>query len=98
MLTTSRGPITLRLRPDVAPVTAAHFAELVRLRAFDNTSFYRSDFVIQCGLHGTERQSPLPDLRVNESKAPGALSNTRGTVAMAHWDVPDNGNSECFIK
>jgi len=31
--------------------------------------------------------------QVNESSAPGALSNTRGAVAVAHWDVPDCGDS-----
>ena len=26
------------------------------------------------------------------------IPNTRGGVAIAHWDVPDNGNSEFFIN
>ena len=26
------------------------------------------------------------------------MSNTRGTCAVAHFDVPDNGNSEWFIN
>ena len=26
------------------------------------------------------------------------MSNVRGTAAIAHWDVPDNGNSEFFIN
>ena len=26
------------------------------------------------------------------------MSNTRGTAAIAHWDVPDCGNSEFFIN
>ena len=26
------------------------------------------------------------------------VSNTRGTAAIAHWDVPDCGNSEFFIN
>jgi len=35
---------------------------------------------------------------VNESTLPGALSNRRGTASVAHWDVPDCGNSEWFIN
>lgn len=33
-----------------------------------------------------------------QSKTAGALSNVRGAVAIAHWDVPDCGNSEFFIS
>jgi cyclophilin family peptidyl-prolyl cis-trans isomerase len=64
---------------------------------FSNSTFYRSDFVIQFGLHGTGR-SVEPALDVNESKNPGALSNTKGAMAVAHWDVPDCGSSEYFIS
>eukprot|EP00658_Telonema_sp_P-2_P060656 TRINITY_DN49505_c0_g1_i2.p1 TRINITY_DN49505_c0_g1~~TRINITY_DN49505_c0_g1_i2.p1 ORF type:complete len:113 (-),score=22.84 TRINITY_DN49505_c0_g1_i2:364-702(-) len=43
--------------------------------------------------------NPFPDLQENESTSrPNALSNTRGTLAVAHWDVPDCGNSEFFIN
>lgn len=98
LLTTPRGIITLALRADAAPRTVAHVVALVNSRALDGTTFYRSDFVIQCGLHGTGRKSPLPDLAVNESTRAGALPNARGAMAVAHWDVPDCGNSEFFIS
>ena len=35
---------------------------------------------------------------MNESQSENALSNDRGTFAVAHWDVPDCGNSEFFIN
>ena len=38
------------------------------------------------------------DLKVNETHTGPKLSNTRGTAAIAHWDVPDCGNSEFFIN
>lgn len=91
---TELGVIVLQLRPDVAPVTVAHISKLVSHKLFDATTFYRSDFVIQCGLHGTGKVNPYPALAVNETK----LSNTRGTAAIAHWDVPDCGNAEFFIN
>lgn len=94
-LTTALGKIILRLRPDSAPVTVEHISALVRAGTFDGTCFYRSDFVIQCGLHGSSKVSPRPALAVNES---GKLSNRRGTASVAHWDVPDCGNSEWFIN
>jgi len=35
---------------------------------------------------------------VNETHQHKILSNTRGTVSIAHFDVPDNGNTEMFIN
>jgi cyclophilin family peptidyl-prolyl cis-trans isomerase len=40
-------------------------------------------------------KNPYASLARNES---GKLSNARGTVSVAHWDVPDCGNSEFFIN
>ncbi|CAE8635821.1 unnamed protein product, partial [Polarella glacialis] len=56
-----------------------------------------SDFVIQCGLHGSG-VSPPGNLSRNETKDGGVISNTRGTCAIAHFDVPDNGNTEFFVN
>jgi cyclophilin family peptidyl-prolyl cis-trans isomerase len=95
VLTTALGKIRLQLLPEVAPLTVAHITELARRGIYDGASFYRSDFVIQCGLHVTSIRNPLPALSVNES---GPVSNERGTAAVAHWDVPDCGNSEWFIN
>ena len=100
LMITSLGRIVLTLRPDAAPATVAHFIKLASEGLFDDTSFYRSDFVIQCGLHGTSKKNTHPNLAFNESKAchSKALSNLKGAVAVAHWDFPDNGNSEFFIS
>ena len=35
---------------------------------------------------------------MNESRRGDARSNVRGTLAVAHHDVPDCGNSEYFIN
>lgn len=101
VVSTPLGQIRLALRPDAAPATVAHITKLVRDKIFDGTVWYRSDFVIQTGLHGSGRPNPHADLAVNESVgagAAGALSNTRGAAAVAHWDAPDCGNSEWFIS
>merc|ERR1712086_671458 len=60
-------------------------------------TFYRSDFVIQCGLHGSNTKPP-GNISKNETKDAVFVSNTRGTCSIAHWDVPDNGNTEFFIN
>ena len=79
-------------------VTADYIAKLANGGLYDNATFYRSDFVIQCGTHGLGRPNPLGDLPVNETFQHARVSNTRGTAAIAHFDVPDNGNSEFFIN
>ena len=68
--------------------------------SYNDTCFYRSDFLVQCGLHGTSKKHPKGDLPTNETHAPGlqTISNTRGTASIAHFDVPDNGSTEFFIN
>ena len=98
-IVTPLGKIALRLRRDAAPVTADYIAKLAQThKLYDGASFYRSDFVIQMGTHGMGRANPEGDLKVNETASHVKLSNTRGTAAVAHWDVPDCGNSEFFIN
>ena len=100
-LETSLGNIELCLRPNAAPKTVEHIKRLVEEKLYDGCCFYRSDFVIQCGLQrpdGSMVQNPHPPLDVNETALNDKISNKRGTVSVAHWDVPDCGNSEFFIN
>jgi cyclophilin family peptidyl-prolyl cis-trans isomerase len=98
LIATEMGNIKLQLAPHAAPQTVVHVSKLVDAALYTNVCFYRSDFVIQCGLQtqqGTVAcENPFPDIAVNETK----ISNVRGTAAFGHWDVPDNGNSEFFIN
>ena len=95
---TDAGEIKMKLRPDAAPQTVEYISKNAQEGVFNGCTFYRSDFVIQCGLHGTGRASPHGDLKVNETSSGVKVSNTRGTAAIAHWDVPDCGNTEFFIN
>ena len=85
---------------DTAPITAAHAAKVIESGVFSGTTFYRSDFVIQFGLYGTSKVNSVPNLSVNESRRnnKNGRSNLKGTLAVAHHDVPDNGNNEYFIN
>ena len=99
LIATPLGSITLKLRPDAAPETCKYISKLVgQHKLYDGATFYRSDFVIQMGTHGMNRKNPEGDLRVNETNSHTPISNVRGTAAIAHWDVPDCGNSEFFIN
>ncbi|KAJ1455781.1 cyclophilin-like domain-containing protein [Pelagophyceae sp. CCMP2097] len=97
VVSTDLGRIALTLRPDAAPVTVSHFISIAP--NYSGCCFYRSDFVIQCGLQrpdGTALSAPA--IPVNESQSGAKLSNKRGTAAFGHWDVPDNGSSDWFIN
>jgi cyclophilin family peptidyl-prolyl cis-trans isomerase len=98
VIETTEGVIRLALRPDAAPQTVEYIARCVRDGLYDGRVFYRSDFVIQCGLHGSGVANPHGDLRANETATGARVSNTRGTAAIAHHDVPDCGNTEFFIN
>ena len=97
---TECGVIDLRLRPDAAPGTVQYISEAVASGLYNNgaCNFYRSDFVIQCGLHESGRTNPKGSLPKNETKTGQLLSNKRGTVSIAHHDAPDNGSTEFFVN
>ena len=84
IVTADFGTIDLRLRPDAAPVTVEYISHAVRagLYSQQNAHFYRSDFVVQCGLHGTGLVHPQGDLPVNETATGVRLSNKAGTASI----------------
>merc|ERR1711971_143033 len=96
-MNTACGVINLTLRADAAPLTCEYIVSAVKRGLYDNKTFYRSDFVIQCGLHGSGVEPP-GNLSKNETRENVFITNGRGTCAIAHWDVPDNGNTEFFIN
>ena len=98
VIETALGNIAMRFRADAAPQTVDYYTKSIETGIFNGVTFYRSDFVIQCGLHGTGKQPPLGNLTVNETSSGPKVSNNRGTAAVAHWDVPDCGNTEFFIN
>jgi cyclophilin family peptidyl-prolyl cis-trans isomerase len=95
IFSTELGQITLALLPTAAPITVAHVVRNVADGLYNACTFYRSDFVIQCGVYSTAKASRHPPLAVNES---GVRSNLRGTMSVAHHDVPDCGSTEIFIN
>ena len=86
IIATELGNIKLQLAPHAAPETVAHVEKLVDAGLYKNCCFYRSDFVIQCGLQtpqGTVAvENPFPDIAVNETKLHTKISNVRGTAAF----------------
>ncbi|GGG47530.1 peptidylprolyl isomerase [Chelatococcus composti] len=96
-LDTKDGRVTIRLRPDLAPMHVEQIKKLTRAGFYDGVVFHRviEGFMAQTGDPtgtGTGR-SNLPDLPAEFSNAPFK----RGTVGMARAQDPNSANSQFFI-
>jgi len=91
------GPVTIALRPDLAPGHVARIKELTRRGFYDGVAFHRviPGFMAQTGdPTGTGAGgSDLPDLKAEFSAEP----HKRGTVSAARTANPDSANSQFFI-
>jgi peptidylprolyl isomerase len=93
----STGPVTIKLRPDLAPQHVARIKELAREGFYDGVVFHRviPDFMAQGGdPTGTGTGgSKKPDLPAEFSKEP----HVRGVCSMARSSNPNSANSQFFI-
>ena len=91
------GPVTIALRPDLAPNHVERLKTLARKGFYDGVVFHRviPGFMAQTGdPTGTGTGgSDLPDLAAEFSQEPFE----RGTVGMARAQDPDSANSQFFI-
>jgi cyclophilin family peptidyl-prolyl cis-trans isomerase len=91
------GPVTIELRPDLAPNHVARVKELANAGFYDGIVFHRviPGFMAQTGdPTGTgSGGSELPDLKAEFS----AEAHVRGTCSMARTAKPDSANSQFFI-
>lgn len=97
ILTLESGPVTIQLRPDLAPGHVERIKELVREGFYDGVVFHRviPGFMAQGGdPSGTGRGgSDKPDIKAEFSKEP----HVRGVVSMARTPDPNSANSQFFI-
>ena len=97
ILTLESGPVTIKLRPDLAPGHVARIKELVREGFYDGVVFHRviPGFMAQGGdPSGTGRGgSDKPDLKAEFNDEP----HVRGVCSMARTPNPDSANSQFFI-
>jgi len=91
------GPVTIALRPDLAPQHVERIKTLARQGFYDGIVFHRviEGFMAQTGdPTGTgSGGSDLPDLPAEFSDVPF----TRGMVGMARTNDPNGANSQFFI-
>ncbi len=97
LLETSKGLVTINLRPDLAPGHVARIKELAREGFYDGIIFHRviAGFMAQTGCpKGTGTgNSKKPDLNAEFNAEP----HVRGTCSMARTSAPHSANSQFFI-
>ncbi len=106
ILHTTKGPITIQLNPEKAPITVANFLDYAKSGFYDGTIFHRvmkrfmiqgGGFVIEGGGEDIELiRKETKDPIINESK--NGLHNDRWTIAMARTDEPDSATAQFFIN
>jgi peptidylprolyl isomerase len=96
ILETTQGPVTIEMRPDLAPGHVARIKELVREGFYDGIVFHRviEGFMAQTGCpQGTGTGGSGQKLKAEFNKEP----HTRGAVSMARAQSPDSADSQFFI-
>ena len=107
VIDTTKGPVVIEMRPDLAPNHVAHIKKLVREGLYDGVVFHRviDGFMAQTGdvKHGNANKgdvsragtggSDYPNLKQEFNREP----HVRGVVSMARAQSPDSANSQFFI-
>jgi len=97
LIETTKGPVVIEMRPDLAPNHVAHIKKLAREGFYDGIVFHRviDGFMAQTGdPTGTGTgSSKYPNLKQEFSAEP----HVRGTASMARAQNPDSANSQFFI-
>ena len=96
ILETTQGPVTIEMRPDLAPNHVARIKELVREGFYDGIVFHRviDGFMAQTGCpQGTGTGGSGQKLKAEFNAEP----HVRGTASMARAANPDSGDSQFFI-
>ena len=97
ILETTKGPVVITLRPDLAPGHVERIKTLARQGFYDGIAFHRviEGFMAQTGCpNGTGTGgSDLPDLKAEFNAEP----HVRGVCSMARTNAPNSANSQFFI-
>jgi peptidylprolyl isomerase len=96
ILDTTKGKVSIAMRPDLAPGHVARIKELVRDGFYDGIAFHRviDGFMAQTGCpQGTGTGGSGKKLKAEFNQEP----HRRGTVSMARAQSPDSGDSQFFI-
>jgi peptidylprolyl isomerase len=96
LMETTKGPVVIEMRPDLAPGHVSRIKELARQGFYDGVKFHRviGGFMAQTGCpQGTGTGGSGKKLKAEFT----AEKHGRGTVSMARAQSPDSGDSQFFI-
>ncbi len=96
IMETSKGTVTIEMRPDLAPNHVARIKELVEQEFYDGIIFHRviDGFMAQTGCpHGTGTGGSGQNIKAEFSNE----KHVRGTCSMARAASPDSADSQFFI-
>jgi peptidylprolyl isomerase len=96
IIETTKGRVTVQMRPDLAPNHVARIKELARQSFYDGAVFHRviEGFMAQTGdPTGTGMGGSGQKLRAEFNTEP----HSRGAVSMARAQSPDSADSQFFI-
>ncbi len=99
VFTTSKGPFTVEVHRDWAPIGTDRFYELVKNGFFDQERFFRvvPNFVVQWGINGDPAvQAKWRDKTIADD--PVMQSNRRGTITFAKTGEPNSRSTQFFIN
>ena len=101
---TCGATFVIELYPDQAPLTVAHFQQLVADHYYDGLTFYRvwKNFCVYGGGVNTTDPDYVVEPLEGEFSSNGfegnTLQHTRGTISMWHAsDAPDSATTQFFI-
>lgn len=97
-ITTPRGDIVIRLRPDLAPETVNNFVFLAREGFYDGVTWHRvlPNFMAQGG-DPTGTGTGGPGYTIKDEFTPEMIFDRPGLVAMARTSLPNSAGSQFFI-
>lgn len=105
IIETNKGPITIELYEDKAPITAGNFIDLIERGFYDGLTFHRYEpgFVIQggCprgnGTGGFEDKNTGRERRIKLEVTPELKHGEAGGVAMARSQDPNSASCQFYI-
>ncbi len=97
LIETTKGNVTLEVKPDWAPIGAERFKQLVESGFFDGAKFFRvlPGFIVQFGLAANPADNGKWDKRLADD--PVKTSNKRGTITYATAG-PGTRTTQVFIN
>lgn len=105
VIETSKGPVTIELYEDKAPITAGNFIDLIERGFYNGLTFHRYEpgFVIQggcpqgTGTGGFADPATGRERRIKLEVSPELKHGEAGAVAMARSNDPNSASCQFYI-